>query len=58
MTLLGKSHKPFEQVDLKGNDLELGTFSRLQHSPDTSGVDLFLRPTKQRQKGTTDIDIR
>ena len=58
MPLLGKSHKPFEQVDLKGSDLELGTFSRLQNSPDTSGVELFLRPTKQRQKGTTNIESR
>lgn len=58
MPLLGKSHKPFEQIDLKGGDLELGTLSRLQHSPDTSGVELFLRSTKQRQKGTTDIERR
>ena len=30
--------------DLKGSDLELGTISRLQRSPDTSGVELFVRP--------------
>lgn len=57
MALLGKNHKPFEQVDLKGSDLELGTMSRLQRSPDTSGVSLFVRPKRQRVKGTTDIDF-
>ena len=34
----------FQQLDLKGSDLELGTISRLQRSPDTSGVSLFVRP--------------
>ena len=34
----------FQQRDLKGSDLELGTISRLQHNPDTSGVSLFVRP--------------
>lgn len=34
----------FQQRDLKGSDLELGTISRLQRSPDTSGVSLFVRP--------------
>ncbi len=33
-----------QQRDLKGSDLELGTISRLQRSPDTSGVELFVRP--------------
>ena len=33
-----------QQIDLKGSDLELGTISRLQRSPDTSGVSLFVRP--------------
>jgi len=33
-----------QQLDLKGSDLELGTISRLQRSPDTSGVSLFVRP--------------
>lgn len=33
-----------QQLDLKGSDLELGTISRLQHNPDTSGVELFVRP--------------
>ena len=58
MPLIGKNHKPFEQVDLKGSDLELGTLSRLQHSPDTSGVEFFLRTKKERTQGTTDIDRR
>jgi len=43
-----KNKKPFEQLDLRGSDLELGTISRLQHSPDTSGVELFLRPKADR----------
>jgi len=30
--------------DLKGSDLELGTISRLQRSPDTSDLSLFVRP--------------
>ena len=34
----------FQHLDLKGSDLELGTISRLQRSPDTSGVSLFVRP--------------
>ncbi len=51
------SKKPFEQLDLKGSDLELGTISRLQHSPDTSGISLFVRPKKIRIKGTTDLDF-
>lgn len=34
----------FQHRDLKGSDLELGTISRLQNSPDTSGVSLFVRP--------------
>ncbi len=34
----------FQQLDLKGSDLELGTISRLQRNPDTSGVELFVRP--------------
>jgi len=33
-----------QHLDLKGSDLELGTISRLQRSPDTSGVELFVRP--------------
>ena len=33
-----------QHLDLKGSDLELGTISRLQRSPDTSGVSLFVRP--------------
>jgi len=33
-----------QHIDLKGSDLELGTISRLQRSPDTSGVELFVRP--------------
>lgn len=33
-----------QQRDLKGSDLELGTISRLQRKPDTSGVELFVRP--------------
>lgn len=33
-----------QQRDLKGSDLELGTLSRLQRSPDTSDVSLFVRP--------------
>lgn len=33
-----------QHLDLQGSDLELGTISRLQRSPDTSGVELFVRP--------------
>ena len=32
-----------QQRDLEGSDLELGTISRLQRNPDTSGVELFVR---------------
>lgn len=34
----------FQHRDLKGSDLELGTISRLQRSPDTSDISLFVRP--------------
>ena len=40
----GKSNpSSFQQRDLKGSDLELGTISRLQHNPDTSDLSLFVR---------------
>lgn len=45
----GKS--PLSQRDLSSDD-ELYSFSRLDHNPDTSTVDLLLRSTKDRQKGT------
>lgn len=42
---LGKENiSSFQHKDLKGSDLELGTISRLQRSPDTSDVSLFVRP--------------
>jgi len=47
-----RNRKPFEQIDLKGDDLELGIISRLQHSPDTSGISFFIRSKEDRVKGT------
>lgn len=52
MPVDGKKRAPFEKIDLKGSDLELATLSRLDHSPDTSGVDLFIRSREQRTRGT------
>jgi len=40
--------KPFEQTDLKGTDLEVGTLARLDHNPDAFGVDTFLRTKETR----------
>ena len=45
-------HRPFgqeepsslQQVDIKASDLELGTLSKLQKAPSTSGTDLLIRP--------------
>ena len=52
MSLDGNNKRaPFEHLDLKGSDLELGTISRLQRDPDTSGIDLFLRPKEKRVQG-------
>ena len=47
-----KKRKPFQKIQLKGTDLELGTLSRLDHFPSTSGVELFLRSGDDRTKGT------
>ncbi len=44
----GKS--PLSQRDMS-SDAELFTFSRLDHKPDTSTIDLLIRSTKQRQEG-------
>lgn len=53
MSLNGNNRrKPFVQIDLKGSDLELGTLSRLQHDPDTSGAEFFIRPRAKRVKAT------
>lgn len=41
---------PLSQRDLS-SDIELFTFSRLDHKPDTSTIDLQIRSTKQRQEG-------
>jgi hypothetical protein len=40
--------RPFEQIDLRGSDLEVGTLARLDHQPDAFGVDKFLRTKEQR----------
>lgn len=40
--------KPFELIDFKGSDLEVGTFARLDNVHDYSGIDKFLRTKEQR----------
>lgn len=47
---MAKGKGPLTQRDLS-SDQELFTFSRLDHKPDTSTIDLQIRSTKQRQEG-------
>jgi len=49
MTREPKSGKTILSQRDMSSDAEIFTFSRLDHKPESSGIDLLLTPRKQRQ---------